>query len=72
MSKPFYITTAIDYLNGQPHLGHAYEKIVTDVIAEFEEAGRVATEQALPLLRALIATAAARRAWQRTTGPAGD
>jgi NTE family protein len=41
-------------------------------IAEFEEAGRVATEQALPLLRALIATAAARRAWQRTTGPAGD
>src|SRR5688572_7360942 len=33
MSKRFYITTAIDYLNGQPHLDHAYEKIVTDVIA---------------------------------------
>ncbi len=33
MSKPFYITTAIDYVNGQPHLGHAYEKIITDVIA---------------------------------------
>ena len=33
MSKRFYITTAIDYLNGQPHLGHAYEKIVADVIA---------------------------------------
>lgn len=33
MSKPFYITTAIDYVNGQPHLGHAYEKVVTDVIA---------------------------------------
>ena len=33
MSKAFYITTAIDYVNGQPHLGHAYEKIVTDVIA---------------------------------------
>jgi len=33
MSKRFYITTAIDYVNGQPHLGHAYEKIVTDVIA---------------------------------------
>src|SRR5881396_1634591 len=33
MSKRFYITTAIDYLNGEPHLGHAYEKIVTDVIA---------------------------------------
>jgi len=33
MSKAFYITTAIDYLNGQPHLGHAYEKVITDVIA---------------------------------------
>src|SRR3984957_9061812 len=33
MSKPFYITTAIDYVNGRPHLGHAYEKIIADVIA---------------------------------------
>src|SRR5213593_3428252 len=33
MSKRYYITTAIDYVNGQPHLGHAYEKIVADVIA---------------------------------------
>jgi len=33
MSKRFYLTTAIDYVNGQPHLGHAYEKIVTDSIA---------------------------------------
>jgi methionyl-tRNA synthetase len=33
VSKPFYITTAIDYLNGEPHLGHAYEKVITDVIA---------------------------------------
>ena len=33
MNKRFYITTAIDYVNGQPHLGHAYEKIVADVIA---------------------------------------
>jgi methionyl-tRNA synthetase len=33
--KPFYITTAIDYVNGSPHLGHAYEKILTDVIARF-------------------------------------
>ncbi len=33
MSKRFYITTAIDYVNGQPHLGHAYEKVITDVIA---------------------------------------
>jgi methionyl-tRNA synthetase len=33
MNKRFYVTTAIDYVNGQPHLGHAYEKIITDVIA---------------------------------------
>lgn len=33
MTKPFYITTAIDYVNGRPHLGHAYEKIIADVIA---------------------------------------
>jgi methionyl-tRNA synthetase len=31
----FYITTAIDYVNGSPHIGHAYEKILTDVIARF-------------------------------------
>ena len=29
----FYITTAIDYVNGRPHLGHAYEKILADAIA---------------------------------------
>src|SRR6266550_3351434 len=33
MTKPFYITTAIDYVNGQPHLGHAYEKVIADVAA---------------------------------------
>ena len=33
MDKRFYITTAIDYVNGAPHLGHAYEKVVADVIA---------------------------------------
>lgn len=31
--KDFYITTAIDYVNGSPHIGHAYEKVLTDVIA---------------------------------------
>jgi len=35
MSKKFYITTAIDYANGSPHLGHAYEKVLTDVVARF-------------------------------------
>ena len=33
MSKPFYLTTAIYYVNGEPHLGHAYEQIIADVIA---------------------------------------
>lgn len=32
----FYITTAISYPNGQPHIGHAYEAIATDTIARFE------------------------------------
>ena len=28
----FYLTTAIDYVNGTPHIGHAYEKVISDVI----------------------------------------
>ncbi len=32
---PFYITTAISYPNGVPHIGHAYEAIATDAIARF-------------------------------------
>ncbi|WP_407194341.1 methionine--tRNA ligase [Bradyrhizobium sp. STM 3566] len=31
----FYITTAIAYPNGSPHIGHAYEAIATDVLARF-------------------------------------
>jgi methionyl-tRNA synthetase len=31
----FYLTTAIDYSNGEPHIGHAYEKIGADVIARY-------------------------------------
>ena len=30
MSERFYITTAIPYANGAPHIGHAYERIATD------------------------------------------
>ena len=33
--KPYYITTAIAYPNGVPHIGHAYEAIATDAIARF-------------------------------------
>lgn len=36
MSQPFYITTAIAYPNGKPHIGHAYEAIATDAIARFQ------------------------------------
>lgn len=35
MKQPYYITTAISYVNAVPHLGHAYEAIATDVIARF-------------------------------------
>ena len=35
MSQPFYITTAIPYANGAPHIGHAYERIATDAIQRF-------------------------------------
>jgi len=33
---PFYITTAISYPNGKPHIGHAYELIATDAMARFQ------------------------------------
>jgi methionyl-tRNA synthetase len=33
---PYYLTTAISYVNGPPHLGHAYEAISCDVIARFK------------------------------------
>jgi methionyl-tRNA synthetase len=36
MSEPFYITTAIAYPNGDPHVGHAYEYIATDAVARFK------------------------------------
>ncbi len=32
----FYLTTAIDYVNGRPHLGTAYEKVTADVIARYK------------------------------------
>ena len=36
MAEPFYITTAISYPNGPPHIGHAYEAIAGDAIARFQ------------------------------------
>ena len=38
MADPYYITTAISYPNGAPHIGHAYEAIAADTIARFQRA----------------------------------
>ncbi len=35
MAKKFYITTAIDYVNAKPHVGHAFEKCLADAIARY-------------------------------------
>lgn len=34
--KHYFITTAIDYANSKPHIGHAYEKVTTDIIARYK------------------------------------
>ncbi len=36
MNKRFYVTTPIYYVNGAPHIGHAYTSIATDVLARFK------------------------------------
>ncbi|WP_215761617.1 methionine--tRNA ligase [Acetobacter sp. P1H12_c] len=35
MTRPFYVTTPIYYVNGAPHIGHAYTSIAADVLARF-------------------------------------
>lgn len=35
MTKKFYITTAIDYVNAPPHIGHAFEKVLADALARY-------------------------------------
>ena len=35
MGNTFFVTTAIDYTNSAPHIGHAYEKLLADVIARY-------------------------------------
>ena len=37
MAKKFYVTTAIDYVNAEPHIGHAYQKIVADALARWHK-----------------------------------
>ena len=36
MAEPYYLTTAINYPNGRPHIGHAYEAVAADVLARFQ------------------------------------
>ncbi|MGH2570267.1 MAG: class I tRNA ligase family protein, partial [bacterium] len=38
MRAKFYLTTAIDYVNAMPHLGHAYEKVAADCIVRARRA----------------------------------
>ena len=38
MAEPYYITTAISYPNGRPHIGHAYEAVAADAMARFRRA----------------------------------
>jgi methionyl-tRNA synthetase len=33
--KKFYVTTAIDYVNAEPHIGHAYQKIIADALSRW-------------------------------------
>jgi methionyl-tRNA synthetase len=40
---PFFLTTAIDYVNSRPHLGTAYEKVTADVIARYKRLTGVPT-----------------------------
>ncbi|MAG02801.1 methionine--tRNA ligase [Candidatus Pacearchaeota archaeon] len=36
MKKKFYVTTAIDYVNARPHIGHAFEKVLADALARYK------------------------------------
>ncbi|MDO8528557.1 MAG: methionine--tRNA ligase [Nanoarchaeota archaeon] len=36
-NKKFYVTTAIDYVNAEPHIGHAYQKIIADAISRWHK-----------------------------------
>lgn len=37
MSKPFYITTTLPYVNADPHIGHAFELVSADIIARYRK-----------------------------------
>ena len=73
MAEPFYITTAISYPNGRPHIGHAYEAIAADAIARFQrQAGRDVRFQTGTDEHGLKMAQAARAAGQDTAVFAGE
>ncbi len=37
MEKKFYVTTAIDYVNAKPHIGHAFEKVLADALIRWKK-----------------------------------
>ena len=37
MTKKFYVTTAIDYVNAAPHIGHAFEKVIADALIRWKK-----------------------------------
>ena len=37
MKKPYYVTTAIAYTSGKPHIGNTYEAILTDAIVRYKK-----------------------------------
>ena len=37
MKKKFYVTTAIDYVNAKPHIGHAFEKVLADALVRWKK-----------------------------------
>ena len=37
MSKPFYITTTLPYVNADPHIGFAFELVMADIVARYKE-----------------------------------
>src|SRR4030095_16497582 len=36
LSRPFYVTTPIYYVNDRPHIGHAYSTVAADVLARYQ------------------------------------
>src|SRR5690606_34549176 len=43
MTKNFYVTTSIPYINGEPHLGHAMEFLAADVLARYARSNGMET-----------------------------